>query len=191
MVKPEPFAPKVDRPVLDASAIDGTTSIDELDELEDEEEFADDAFLEEYRRKRIEELRRAELHPRFGKLMQLLGGSSEFIKEVTNAGNGVWVVCHLSKDNVPQCKILNQCLELLATRYPYTKIVKMLSTDCIPGYPDENLPTILLYRNTKCVKNVVGLGSFGGLSISPDKIVDTLNLLAKDKVFTDDDVLKD
>lgn len=53
------------------------------------------------------------------------------------------------------------CLEELATRYPATKFVKIISTDCIPNYPDRNLPTLLVYNNGAVKANYVGLHNFG------------------------------
>lgn len=54
------------------------------------------------------------------------------------------------------------CLEDLASKYPGTKFVKIVSTDCIPNYPDSNLPTLLVYFNGAVKKNITGLASFGG-----------------------------
>lgn len=54
-----------------------------------------------------------------------------------------------------------QCLEELAKKYPATKFVKIISTDCIPNYPDHNLPTVLVYNNGAVKANYVGLHSFG------------------------------
>jgi hypothetical protein len=55
-----------------------------------------------------------------------------------------------------------ECLEDLASKYPGTKFVKIISTDCIPNYPDSNLPTLLVYLNGAVKKNITGLASFGG-----------------------------
>lgn len=60
-----------------------------------------------------------------------------------------------------ECGVLLRCLEELATRYPATKFVKIISTDCIPNYPDRNLPTLLVYSNGAVKANYVGLHSFG------------------------------
>lgn len=47
---------------------------------------------------------------------------------------------------------------------------RLLRAECIPGYPDENLPTVLLYRDTKCLQTMVGLRHFGGRSTSPELV---------------------
>jgi hypothetical protein len=76
---------------------------------------------------------------------------------------------------VPDCAILAHCLGELATEYPHTKFVRIVSTDCIPGYPDANLPTLLLYKDTKCLHTLVGLRQFGGQGASPDRVALALN----------------
>jgi hypothetical protein len=140
----------------------------------------DDEFLQEYRRKRLEELDAAV--KKTDSQVKIANGTydmirgSDFVKEVTEASEQVWVVCHLRKDSVPDCGILDACLEVLAERYKgVTKFVKIVSTDCIPGYPDAHLPTMLLYHGKKCVKTLVGLGAVGGQGTSPDRVALTLN----------------
>ncbi|CAL5363872.1 unnamed protein product [Camellia sinensis] len=60
-----------------------------------------------------------------------------------------------------ECGLLLQCLEQLATKYPATKFVKIISTDCIPNYPDCNLPTLLVYNNGAAKANYIGFHNFG------------------------------
>ena len=64
-------------------------------------------------------------------------------------------------DRIPECTLLMRCLEELATKYPATKFVKIISTDCIPNYPDRNLPTLIVYNNGSVKANHVGIHSFG------------------------------
>lgn len=42
--------------------------------------------------------------------------------------------------------------------------------ECIPGYPDENLPTVLLYKDKQCLQTIVGLRQFGGKGTSPELV---------------------
>lgn len=44
------------------------------------------------------------------------------------------------------------------------------TAECIPGYPDANLPTVLLYRDAKCAQTLVGLRQFGGRGTSPEMV---------------------
>ena len=73
-----------------------------------------------------------------------------------------------SDDRIPECGLLQNCLEELATRYPATKFVKIISTDCIPNYPDRNVPTILVYNNSAVKGTYVGLQKFGGKRCTPE-----------------------
>ncbi|KAI4350542.1 hypothetical protein L6164_004989 [Bauhinia variegata] len=156
--KPAPFTPAPDEGSVpkDKSWIDEKTE-EELEELEDD--LDDDRFLEEYRKKRLAEMREATKILRFGSVVPISG--SDFVREVSQAPSDVWVVVILYKDGIPECGVLMQCLEELATRYPATKFVKIISTDCIPNYPDCNLPTLLVYNNGAVKANYVGLHSFG------------------------------
>lgn len=64
--------------------------MDGLDELEDEE---DEAVLQEYRRRRIAEIKKLSEKPRFGDVIEVSGDN--YVKQVNQAGEGIWVVLHL------------------------------------------------------------------------------------------------
>jgi hypothetical protein len=97
------------------------------------------------RRKRIQELQAAAAKPRFGSVEEI--SSNEFIEKVTNTSEKAWVVCFLYKSSHAGCALLGECLDELARKYHGTRFVKIISTSCIPNYPDQNLPTLLLYHN--------------------------------------------
>mmetsp|Transcript_44070 Transcript_44070/g.112524 ORF Transcript_44070/g.112524 Transcript_44070/m.112524 type:complete len:251 (+) Transcript_44070:173-925(+) len=167
--KPDKYAPE-EEVAKDEAWLDGKDEHD-LSDLEDE--FDDDAVLAEYRRKRLEEMRQEAKAPRFDSVEQISG--SEFVSEVTNAGDGLWVVVHLFKDGVAPCKVLGMCLDELAKKYTSTKFRKIISTECIPKYPDANLPTVLIYKDKQCVKSLVGMVPFGGRHCNPEQVAFTLN----------------
>lgn len=100
------------------------------------------------RRKRIQELQAAAAKPRFGTVEEI--SSNEFIEKVTNTSEKAWVVCFLYKASHAGCVLLRECLVELARKYHGTRFVSIVSTSCIPNYPDQNLPTLLLYHN-RCV----------------------------------------
>ena len=72
---------------------------------------------------------------------------------------------HRSADSA----LLGECLQELAKKYPQTKFLKIISTECIPNYPDKNLPTVLIYKDTKCVQHLIGLAQFGGRRLTPER----------------------
>lgn len=66
------------------------------------------------------------------------------------------------------CDLLGQHLNELAAKYPSTKFVKIVSTECIKNYPDNNLPTVLVYNSTNVKATLVGLHRFGGSKCTPE-----------------------
>ncbi|CAI5968560.1 unnamed protein product [Closterium sp. NIES-64] len=175
-----------------------TRTADELDDLEDDVD--DDRFMEEYRkwqlaalraaaarqlRRRVAELRAAAARPRYGGVERITG--PDFVREVTEASQSVWVVVHLFRDSIisnchselarshPQtkfvhivrtdvaaCSIISNCLSELARSHPQTKFVRIVSTECIPNYPDAHLPTLLVYHKGALKATLAGMHQFGG-----------------------------
>lgn len=129
--------------------------LDELDELEDEE---DERVLQEYRRKRIAELKALAEKSKFGSVLEINGDT--YVQEVNNAGEDIWVVLHLYKQGIPLCALINHHLSELASRFPTTKFIKSISTTCIPNYPDKNLPTLFIYYEGKMKHQMVGPNEF-------------------------------
>lgn len=145
---------------------------EELDELDDE--FEDDRGLETIRQQRLAELKKASVAAqRFGGVRDI--GRADFVREVTNAGSDVWVAVHLHQPAVGPCQIMGAALDALAPRFPATKFLRIVSTDCIPGYPDGNLPTVLLYHGGKCLTTLVGLMPYGGRSTTPEQVAFSFN----------------
>lgn len=115
------------------------------------------------REKRLAELKEKQAKEKYGRVEQLK--QPEFVKEVSQAGDGVWVVlllfinryvsCMLTTTHFccslllskPECQLLERCLDRLASKFRAVKFVKMISTECIPNFPDRNTPTLLLYQN--------------------------------------------
>lgn len=139
--------------------------LDELDELEDEE---DDAVLEEYRRKRIAEIKALAQRSKFGQVREI--SAVDYVSEVNSAGEGIWVVLHLYKQGIPLCALLNQHIAELAAKFPATKFLKSISTTCIPNYPDKNLPTMFIYHEGEMKQQLVGPIAFRGMGITVDEL---------------------
>ncbi|XP_027089016.1 uncharacterized protein [Coffea arabica] len=93
--KPPSFTPAEDpdsKP-KDKAWVDDKTE-EELEDLEDD--LDDDRFLQEYRKKRLAEMRELAKIARFGSVMPISG--SDFVREVSQAPADVWVVVVLYKD---------------------------------------------------------------------------------------------
>ncbi|KAI7727838.1 hypothetical protein M8C21_009152 [Ambrosia artemisiifolia] len=137
--KPDPFTPAEDN--------------DHKTEEDPEDDFANDPFIQEYKRHLFAKI------TKFGSIISISG--SDFVREVSQAPSDVWVVVVLYKDGYSECGVLLQCMKELATMYRATKFVKIVSTSCIPDYPDRNLPTVLVYNDGALKANHVGLRTFG------------------------------
>ncbi|KAL2472532.1 Thioredoxin superfamily protein [Abeliophyllum distichum] len=177
--KPSSFTPSEDEDfkAKDKAWIDEKTE-EELEDLEDD--LDDDRVFQEYRKKRLTERREADKIARFGSVVPISG--SDFVREVSQAPPDVWVVVMLYKDGYPECRLLLECLEAMAKRYPATKFVKIISTECIPNYPDHNLPTLLIYNNSAVKATYVGLHNFGR-RCTPESVA--LVLCQSDPVLND------
>ncbi|XP_013194263.1 viral IAP-associated factor homolog [Amyelois transitella] len=168
--------------------------LDGLDELEDSE---DEAILEEYRRKRIAELKKLSEKPRFGEVREVSG--QDYVQEVNKAGEGIWVVIHLYKQGIQQCALVNQHMRQLAEKYPYTKFLKAFYQTCIPNYPERNLPSVFVYYEGDMKKQFVGSHELRGTALTCDELEYLLGQVGavdtkikedprpkiKDKLFTD------
>ncbi|CAG8547501.1 13309_t:CDS:2 [Acaulospora colombiana] len=143
-------------------------TLDELDELEDEE---DERILLEYslaRQKRIAEMKAEASLEKFGHVTQIM--KPDFIREVTEASKEVWVVVHLFKDYIPECKLVNMHLATLAEKHKVTKFLKIIGDQCIPNYPDRNLPTLLIYGEGDMRHQLTGLSQLGGMNMTLENL---------------------
>lgn len=111
----------------------------------------------------------------------------DYVKEVNQAGEGVWVVLHLYKqgydwsslissshslilhiDRIPLCALINQFMQSMAVKFPTVKFIKSVSTTCIPNYPDRNLPTVFVYYQNDMKKQFIGPLAFNGMNLKQD-----------------------
>jgi hypothetical protein len=64
--------------------------------------------------------------------------------------------------SIPQCKLLAAVLNDFAVKYPMLKILKIPGDQCIEGYPDRLMPTLLIYGPNEFRSQIVGLADLGG-----------------------------
>ena len=153
----------VDEAVASYDPLEKAT-LDELDELEDDE---DEDVLAAYRKKRMAEMKAAAAAARFGKVVHIR--EDEYRVEVSDeaaADRETWVVVHLFRETMTACVIINRALDDLARRFPATKFVKIFATDANKDYPDDRLPTLLVYHKGEIATQMVGLHEFGGPKVS-------------------------
>lgn len=147
--------------------------LDELDELEDLE---DEAFLESYRQKRMQELDALTKKAIHGSVYPL--SKPEYQREVTEASNKGPVFVNLISPmgtNV-ESRVLSELWRQAAKEYGDIKFCEIRADKAIENYPDRNCPTILVYRNGDIVKQVVTLVTVGGVRMS---MLDLDNILVE------------
>ena len=154
---PEPWKPAEDAPA-------GPSTAAEVDAADDGGDN-DAAELARLRARRLDELKRRQ---RFGGVEQI--AHDEFVAEVNQAGDGVGVVLLLFKKGHYGSSYMLVTLERLAAKFGDVKFLKIVSTECIPGYPDRNLPTLLVYKDDDMLAQWVGTKMFGGAQYSADDV---------------------
>ena len=144
----------------------------EVDELENELEDADsdeERILNEYREKRIAEMQADAMKRKFGPGVEYVS-AQDWKREVTEAGEGVYVVVHLFERGLEGCKVMDELLGRLAKKFRETKFVKCKSRDAIKNYPDDRCPTLLIYLEGNVLKQFVGFDAFAGLKTNEDDV---------------------
>jgi hypothetical protein len=61
---------------------------------------------------------------------------------------------------------MTRCLTELALQFKATKFVRIASDQCIPNFPDHNVPTILIYGDGDIKANLAGAIQFGGMKMT-------------------------
>ncbi|WVR05502.1 hypothetical protein IAU60_002520 [Kwoniella sp. DSM 27419] len=189
--KPPSRSPSPDIPhITHADAVEAIAATADADQLVtllegDNLDSDDERMFEEYRRKRLDEMKKEEKKGRFGSMEPL--AREDFVREVTEGSRttadgmpepqeegdddeeeegqggsskkgglkGTGVVVYLFKDSVPLSQHLRPLLNQLAAAHPSTKFLSIPAGLCIPNYPDKNVPTLLIYRNGEIAGNVI------------------------------------
>ncbi|CAJ2504001.1 Uu.00g113950.m01.CDS01 [Anthostomella pinea] len=137
--------------------------LDELDALEDDE---DEAFLEQYRQKRMQELNSLTKKSIHGTVYPIT--KPEYSRQVTEASNNSPVFVNLTSPmgNNVESRVLSELWRQAAKEYGDIKFCEIRADKAIENYPDRNCPTILVYKNGDIVKQIVTLVTVGGVRIS-------------------------
>jgi hypothetical protein len=139
-------------------------------ELED-----DDEFLEAYRAKRLEELKKDSGKPRFGSQLEIQ--RPEFEIEVNRAPAESIVVITLYQPYIAESVKLVSILDRVAQKNPHVKFIKMQATKCIENYMDYDVPGMLFYRGGDIIDKIIPAGPvFGGPSMTQDTVEFVLSM---------------
>ncbi|CAH7665985.1 hypothetical protein PPACK8108_LOCUS284 [Phakopsora pachyrhizi] len=165
-------------------------SIDEIDLEED----LPVGLIDSWKTRRLDELKSIDrlLNSRGSNTGLKPIGKDDFVREVNEASKididhpgclpGTGVIVCLWNNSTASTHFIN-LLSTLSTLYPTTRFLSIPGTSCIQNYPDQHQPTIICYRNGKCLAQYVGLGKsdnstnpacFKGHSTRVDEIEDEL-----------------
>jgi hypothetical protein len=128
-------------------------TLNQLDELLDEE-LEDDRIIQQYRAKRMAELKQAQ-NGRYGKLMEI--SKTDYENEVTIASKLEPVIVLLYQSSLINSNLIERELDRIADKYRNSKILKIQADKCIKNYPDKNVPTILVYVKGDFKKQMIAL----------------------------------
>jgi len=76
---------------------------------------------------------------------------------VNNAPEGVVVCIHLYQNYNENSNLINQLLVPIAKQYQLVKFLRSVATKCVENFPDERVPTIIVYKNGQLVHNLVNV----------------------------------
>ncbi|KAI0195729.1 phosducin [Xylaria flabelliformis] len=174
--KPPSPTPMIEEAILEGRRIAHENrlegkELDELDALEDDE---DEAFLEQYRQKRMQELNSLTKKSIHGSVYPI--SKPDYAREVTEASNNGPVLVNLTSalgTNI-ESRVLSELWRQAAKEYGDIKFCEIRADKAIENYPDRNCPTILVYKNGDIVKQIVTLMTIGGVRTSMLQIDDIL-----------------
>lgn len=133
--------------------------LDELDELEDDE---DEAFLDQYRQKRMNEIKDLHSASVYGQVYPVQ--KPEYATDVTEESKKAWILVLLTSSsgtNIESQRLIELWRQLAKT-FGDIKFCQMQANLCIEGYPDRNTPTVLIYKDTEIKRQIVTLKELSG-----------------------------
>ena len=141
---------------------------DLLDELEDDEE----AFMEAYRQKRRKEIQNHAKLPVYGKVTTVT--AFDFVDRLESSDPGVSIVVHMYEDDIRACKALDTSLESLAREYQHTDFLRLCKDDTPTGLQSSSLPSLLVYRAGELVHTVMAVVDKIGAKCAKHDVEDLL-----------------
>lgn len=131
----------------------------------------DDDFLNEYRIKRLEEMRKSmQSMPTFGKLTDL--SSENFVQAIDNENKNVTIIVHLWEHNKPGCDRMNGCLQQLAEEYNTVKFCRITANEAKLShrFSIDGVPAFLIYKGGDVVGNFINLNNEFGQEFYPSDV---------------------
>jgi len=153
--------------VKEIKKLENTTEED-LDEMDEDIDMHDDKFYQEFRAKRLEELKQKAMQEKYGEVQEII--KADWTRDVNDASKDCWVVIHLYQDYIDECRVMEQQLEKCSRKFKAVKFLKIKATQCIENWPDKNLPTLFCYRDGELKEQKLGITSLGGKAMTTDDL---------------------
>lgn len=138
---------------------------EELESLVDQS----DPILQEYMRKRMEEMRnRSQPQLVFGHLIRCSDGN-HFLREVEQ---DVKVICHLYSSKLRECHRLNDCFQELAVRHENSKFLAVEVNSCgmSARFEEKGCPSILVYQKGSLIGSFITVTDEFGTRFDADDV---------------------
>ena len=139
-----------------------------------------DPFIKEYIAKRMREMleryQQREAKKLFGELVYLNDGESFLAIVEEKELKNVLIVTHVYNRKIPECKLMNNCLDKLAKKYQHVKFCCLDATIAGMSYQfiKHGVPALLVYKNGDLVGNFVSLGDEFGEEFDETDVEDFL-----------------
>lgn len=127
---------------------------------DDDESFVDDDdndFMERYQQERLEQFRRAQQEKKQGFGDIFLIDRTEWKKHVNESSEQAWVVVCLTSSDQERTGFIERAIMELAQSKHTVKFVLIPAHQAIENWPEDNLPTLFLYRHGKMQTQLVKL----------------------------------
>mmetsp|Transcript_27674 Transcript_27674/g.35778 ORF Transcript_27674/g.35778 Transcript_27674/m.35778 type:complete len:260 (-) Transcript_27674:299-1078(-) len=151
-------------PTIEQKLVNAT--LEELSDLE--EDYDDERILQEYREKRLAELKDRAARDIFGEVYEI--SKADWVAEVTNASNDCTVIIHLYQDYVALCGVVANVLIDLAQKFKHLKFVKIKATSAVENWRDELLPTLFIYQEGSLKHQLIGAQALGGAHLQTENL---------------------
>jgi hypothetical protein len=186
ILPPKEVTPEIEDPTPEElEARDYGTTVDDLDALLDDELDEDEeAIMQQMRDQRIGAMKLKASKDKFGEVKEIT--AQAWKQEINQAGDDIWVIVHLYDKGVMLSNILNNHFVHLAQKYKHVKFVRGVAKQCVPNYPDKNLPTVFVYKNGTLVIQWIGGGNFG-----PEPKLEVIEWMLHEKTIIDSDLEED
>lgn len=121
------------------------------------EDQDDEAFLQQYRKQRMEEMRR-QLHrgPQFKQVFEIPSGEG-FLDMIDKEQKSTLIMVHIYEDGVPGTEAMHGCMICLAGEYPAVKFCRVRSSviGASSRFTRNALPALLIYKGGELIGNFV------------------------------------